>query len=412
MPKQSINLAPGARTPIPGAARAAGMAVPAPAKLPPGVRSGNPPLPIGKAVSTIDPRYLTDREKAARAQGWSPVDPQAVPAGQRAALQAAEEEARAAASSAPYRPPIDPSTPPLQWEVTDIGDLPPAQQAEAQRKINEALGESPAMSPGPPAAIPPTRPPPDVAQKVAAARQVDFDLGTPERPATRSVPDSNYTPPAPTAPPPPPAPGPSTGDVADDRDRGLSPLSHCPHCHWDLSRPGLPDPDLTEKHAFLAAVRLGDKPFTKTYTLAAGQLRLTFRTLTPREVDACFKHANKATDRGEVKTVADHWEVANRCRLYLQLSRLQTDRRDEDLPDGLDARSNPNAEAYWEVNEDQADEPLLAIEDYVLGKVLTTESLMRIAQQACGRFNQLVAKLEAIIDHPDFLKATEVPPSW
>lgn len=190
----------------------------------------------------------------------------------------------------------------------------------------------------------------------------------------------------------------------------------CVQCGWDQSVPTIPEPEQRDKIAFLQAV-LGHKVFSKRYTMFGGNLRVTFRTLTIREIDTLYQEAFRAQKEGVIATPADYYEYLNRLRLYLQLTGLsaQTTAMHVKLPEGLNEEAYDAAASYWdEFLKEQGifkqDVSLIKqIEDYVIEKVLKTEHLQRTVTHECSKFNRLVAKLEASVDSPDFWNETEQP---
>ncbi len=434
---KSINLTPGKPVPTTSIPVSEMPQVPPPAKLPPGVR-GNPPLPIGRAVVGVNPSSLTpfERDQLNRV-GWQEGQP--IPANMQELVTQVEQTARQDAEAAAMKPPVDPSTPAATLKVVDANQLDAAGQARVQSAMQEAFRPMAAASvaaatpktvsktPPPPATaakpvlrqtprvrvedvaeaaglehliaeeVPPP-PVPEVAQRVARAKEVAVDYGEPERPAQGYVPDVNYTPKLTT-------PTPAEAATQIRTEEPVAAMANCPHCNWDLARPDIPEPDDLEKQSFLITMRLGDKPFTKRYTMLGNTLALTIRTLTTAEIDACYKQATRERELGEIQSDLDYFERVNRFRLYLQLQRLQTPERERELPDGFTPKSSPNAEGHWDFHPN-TDQPLKLVEEYMLKEVLPTESLGRVAYQCVARFNRLVAKLEAMVDDEGFWKVT------
>jgi len=198
----------------------------------------------------------------------------------------------------------------------------------------------------------------------------------------------------------------------------------CVQCGWDQERPTIPEPEHQDKIAFLQAV-LGQKVFSKRFAIFGGHLRLTFRTLTIREIDALYQETFRAQKAGLISTAVDYYEYLNRLRLYLQLismSSAQTAMQIK-LPEGLTPETHPEANSYWEKHlrdagvfkEPDAANPdaptlLLQIQDFILTNVLKTEHLQRTVTHTCNKFNQLVVKLEACVDNPNFWNETEPRP--
>jgi hypothetical protein len=379
--------------PVPPPAAAAPAAA-----APPELRNG-PPLPLGRAVRIPEGAKLTNFERRH-------LEAQAdVPAGVRTA------SAEAVAEAGVYRPPVDPNTPPVAFDPIDIARLKPDQQARVHAELAQAQASQPQPQPQPPAATPYQDQP-----KLLKTKDLGVAAGAPARPATAYVP--NTVAPQPAAP--------ATGVPGlDERQAALAaeqaaavrteepvaPVTHCPHCQWDLARRDDPEPEYHEKIAFLQTAQ-GQKPFLKEYPLMGGAIVLTFRTLHIKEVDAIFQQVYRERDAGEIGTEADYWEAVNRYRLFLQLQRARADGAagfDKELPDGLSPRHNPRAAAFWEFEAGVA-EPLKLIAEYVHDEVLPTESLSRVAQVQCGKFNKLVARLESLMDgNSDFWSRTGGP---
>lgn len=288
------------------------------------------------------------------------------------------------------------------------------------------------------------------------------DLGHNKPPATVELegtqpepvmPEPKYSPPPPAAPPPvvPPAAPEAVFEGLPQFENGIEPEIEppfageevleeeaepqeadkdaatpatlrqvCVQCGWDQEQPAIPEPEQQDKIAFLHAV-LGQKVFSKRYATYGNRLRMTFRTLTIREIDALYQETFRAQKREIVTTPADYYEFLNRLRLYLQLTSLSSSMTAMQikLPEGLTRETHPDAASYWEdflknlgVYQDPAenkpDTPtlLMQIQDYVLGNVLKTEHLQRAVTHTCGKFNQLVVKLESCANNPDFWNET------
>lgn len=191
----------------------------------------------------------------------------------------------------------------------------------------------------------------------------------------------------------------------------------CSHCGWDQAISPIPEPERQDKIIFLQAV-LGQKVFTKQFMLFGGNLRVTFRSLTVREIDALYVETFKAQKAGVIDNTTDYYEFLNRQRLYLQLTHISANQSALHiaLPDGYTKETHPAAESYWDdflqTENFQIDSPnslMLRVQDYVLSHVLKTEHLQRTINHACGRFNRMVAKLEASVDNENFWKETEPP---
>ena len=208
-----------------------------------------------------------------------------------------------------------------------------------------------------------------------------------------------------------PAPEPEQDTKEDDTDSTIKPV--CAHCGWDQTQPVIAEPDSQEKLSFLQSV-LGGVPYKKVHSLFGDHLKVTFRTLTIKEIDRLYADAFEAQKAGKITTASDYYEYLNRLRMNLQILSVKGKQTalHHNLPDGLDSTTNKNASVTWEsyLKEKgvyKEDESLaLQIQDYVLENVLVTEQLLRVVSFECQKFNRLAAKLEARVDDSDFWKET------
>lgn len=331
------------------------------------------PLPAGKIVGFLGPDDLTDEERAAMGSiGWTtdvplPKDPEALKKIRAAAEKLANE---------PIPLPVDPRTPPLVVETIDIKDATQEQKAKFSQVVSEATLEAEARR----------------RREVAEARKPAVEgLAAAQQLASQAA-ESMFRD-TPTAPQPP-----------ENQTGAAAGLSHCPNCNHDLSQSVDVEPSDQDKTAFLHTV-LGGRPFVKEYTLMGGNLRLTFRGLTVKELEEVYKQASKDVKDGKISATVDHYEQLNRYRFCLQLSSVETVQPPSlrDLPDGFSKETNKNATAFWE------DSDLPTIENWLSENVLMSESLYRMAHVACANFNRLATKMEAMVDNSDFWKLTGPP---
>lgn len=390
--------------------------VPPPAQLPPGVSGGNPPLPTGRAVRAIDPKRLSPLERTKlEAVGWKEGEP--VPDNMADIIAGFEQKAQSEVQGE-LPLPADPSTPPIQFTPVPIEDMPPEQRAKAKAMVDESLAAAAGhvMSEQRQA----TESRSQIAQ--AGGHQVQMSAAPPAppaRPATGSVPDVDHV--AQAAPPPQATPqmdetpaaspepsvdpeAPSEAPQAPEADPGSAAMAYCPHCGWDMAAEDIPDPEEEDRLTFLQSV-LGQQSFQKRYKLFGGAMVVGFRTLTSQEIDAVYKQVFQEREDGELKSDIEYWERINRYRLYLQIAFTQAGDKLRELPDGLSKETSPHCTGVWKTADGVA--PLKAIEQYLLHEILTTETLSRIIQNTCAQFNRLVAKMEAMIENPDFWKETE-----
>jgi len=209
----------------------------------------------------------------------------------------------------------------------------------------------------------------------------------------------------------------SETDEDDDDDEGVGSVKQiCVQCGWDQDVPTIPAPEHKDKLAFLQAI-LGHKVFSKKYTMFGGNLRITLRTLTIREIDILYQAAFTAQKEERILTSTDYYEYLNRLRLHLQLTSFSasTASMHIKLPEGLSRATHEGCQFYWDdfLKEekifDESKDLIHQVSDYVIDKVLKTEHLQRTITHECSKFNRLVSKLEASVDNPDFWSETEQP---
>jgi hypothetical protein len=240
---------------------------------------------------------------------------------------------------------------------------------------------------------------------------------TEEEPATSlEVPDT----PPPIEPPPPlveepeKAEEPEEPEEPEETDGSLRRV--CTHCGWDQEEPVIAEPAAADKLAFLHSI-LGGASFTKRFSMFGDNLRVTFRTLTIKEVDKLYEETYTAQKSGVISTTSDYYEHLNRLRLHLQLVSVEgkSVALHHKLPMSLSAATNKLETETWETflkekNIFDEEQGLVSqMQGYILDNVLTTEQLLRTVTHECQKFNRLAAKLEARVDDSDFWKETDQP---
>ena len=209
-----------------------------------------------------------------------------------------------------------------------------------------------------------------------------------------------------------PTPAPQEPPTKSETGADIRPTI-CPRCAWDLSMPNGPEPEYMDKLKFVTSM-LANKPFQKQYELFNGSLLVTFRTLRPREIDACYEQIVHDTNTGKIKFQGDIIEMVNRYRFYLQLVELKTKTVDgfaHEFPEGFTPATNKKANSFWELPADlpEGSKGLDVVEDYMISEIFETESLHRTVAATCREFNRLVAQMEAMVDNANFWKPTETP---
>jgi hypothetical protein len=410
---------------------------PAAAANPPGV-TGDMPMRPGTVIAG----NLTDKER--RELQEAGIDPNGpLPQNVAQLLQQAKLEAQAESRNN-LPPPVSPDTPPVEFNPIDIDQNDPQAMAEFSRKVKEvtvaqeAAKERAEMQEEVGVGTPPTTNPADIrpappqpepavpqqksraqqlveAQKQAEQQNKEFEqryAGMDDTVAKAAQVADGVIPPDHEIE--------VENDLADaivspsaeepSRTGATLELKDCPHCGWDLAIDDPVEPDDFMKQQFLAAV-LGRQTFKHVFELFGGSLKVTLRTLTTREVDQIYQQAFYETQNDVLKTQDDFYERVNRLRLFLQVCMLEGPKGViADLPDGLTKETNPTAEAHYSGTVLEGQTLLPNIERYLLDEVLTTEVLVRAIGNVCSGFNRLIAKMEAMIDNPDFWQATDSSP--
>jgi len=246
---------------------------------------------------------------------------------------------------------------------------------------------------------------------------------------------------------PPPPPAAEEPKEVPTEEPPFSTLDHlCVQCGWDQEMPTIPEPEHKDKIGFLHAL-LGQKVFSKTYSLFGGYLEVTLRALTIGELDALYQEAYVAQTAGMFATTAEYYDHINQNRLCLQLIGMSSKKSALHirLPEGLSKESHANAATYWtdlfpfakhktlpattaaiEEEHDTGAYPARAtaeyakqraanasllgqIRQYIQQKVLITEQSHRVTAHTCNKFNRFMVKLEVNVDNENFWKETEQP---
>lgn len=337
--------------------------------LPPGV-SGQLPLPTGAPVRVRKP---SPSEKAVLEQiGWQEGDP--VPTELAAViseLRDAIDEAKQDATNPDRMPPPVPlTTKPLEVpKALDIESLDPDKRAEYTSLLRDMLSQAKAEDQSAQAAR--SRALEDVDPSI---NQAILASGGQNVPGVQVVDDLQEEP------APKPEPAPRESELADPNKR-------CAYCGWPASQDDITKLTEGDKLAFVAAI-LGGRPFRKTYSFYGGQLKLTFRTLSPQELDAAHGQVYKDIRDGLLASPADEREKLARYISLMMLAQMTLGGRQVPLPtiDPSDIRKT------WTTFEKE---------------VLSSTSMMHHVVGAAGRFTRAVEKLEVNAENPDFYPAID-----
>lgn len=177
---------------------------------------------------------------------------------------------------------------------------------------------------------------------------------------------------------------------------GLPPQKNCQHCGWDLTRPEPANPSDEDKLNFLQAT-IGQRPFSKTYSLLAGKLSVTLRTLSADESDLCFTQVAYDVEAGMILDPGQYFRTLSDYKLCLAIAKLETDSLKINLPDSVDK---------WQTDEPPPKNTKIKyIVNHIYDKVLVQETLRRAVAMIYIRFEQLGNELVARVDDVPFWSA-------
>lgn len=350
---------------------------------PPGankVQMPNTPIPAGAVYKVTKP---TATEEAALAPfGWKNGD--AIPAD--LAERLAEAEKIAAATFEDIQPPVPLDTPPLAVpEPVAFGSLSQDKQAEIRAAIEQAKSFAAAAE----------APQPNYSSEVASTlRQLQVEDDT-----RASVYAGTATPKAPTKAEP-------VAAVAEMRSGAAPPMTDCPHCGWELSRPSPLEPTQLDKRSFQQSI-LGDIPFKKEYKIIGGAYKVTLRSLLLKEIDQCHVRTRKDLAANEIPDNS-YYDQVMKYRIALQVVEISVNGEVvHSLPESLETWVEQLNEAGIGGDRPIALENALpAIAEYMFDNVLTTESVGRCVNECVYEFNRLTAKMETNAQNEDFWLAT------
>lgn len=168
----------------------------------------------------------------------------------------------------------------------------------------------------------------------------------------------------------------------------------CIRCGWTHGDNNYNAPDKIDKQVFVAAV-LGQKRFMKSYSLLGGALRVTFRSLTPKENDMVVNQLTKDWNDGKLTGPAHSLVEAVKYQMVLALQAIDNATGNQNLP-ALDEYDFDDEEIK------KLGTPLPLVVDHLFSTVIVSESVKRILAKSYNNFLDLLTQLEAIADSADF----------
>lgn len=363
---------------IRGAEKRPAFSVPRPAAA--GLK-GTPPLPAGEIMI---PKSVSPGERAVLEKfGWRDGDP--IPTNFADIVSSAQQARGDATDTRNMPPPVDLKTPALKLpKEIDIKQLPPAErekyavvlsalsEAKVQQAVREELGESYV----------------DDARVDASAINQAIRAATvgPERVLTiEDDRDSDTY-----------ASGvkkPATAESATPK------AEFCPHCGYNQNYGDVADVTDEDKINFLQAL-LGLQPFSKSYTVFGGRLRITVRTLLPHEADLCFRQLYLDRTHARTKNSAEEAECLARYKSSIQVTSV--------VGPGIMYTGPENISQRIAAHEDDTETTVMStLWQEFSQRVDTTETMHRLLLGTVLKFDRLVKRLEDNVDNTDFWPAID-----
>lgn len=315
---------------------------------------GQPPLPVGRPVTIRKP---SPAEKAVlESVGWKPGQP--IPA---ELANTVEQIKREATSVAELRPPVPITTPPVGLPAgVDITTLPEDVQKSYRLLLDDMFKNA------------------AVAQKTAETAKADTIAGAEPGINAAILAGHGIV-----------SPGVAvvTADDVVEQAADDEPRKYCPHCGWPQDQDSATQPGDTDKNNFLQSI-LGGRQFEKTYEFYAGQVALTFQTLSPAELDAVYKQVTDDIEAKEVRTIVDEREQLGRYMAAAMLKWLVIGGKKVDLS----SLSGQSLKERWK---------------HLVANVVKSETMLRHVVITAGEFRQLATKLEVSATNPDFWKVVD-----
>jgi len=221
-----------------------------------------------------------------------------------------------------------------------------------------------------------------------------------------------------------PSEGPAKSAVEDTKpgDTGAEdPDAHlCPYCGYDQQKGKSDVPDCTPEDKLQYLVHLNGLDFVKEYSILNGHIKVQFRVLTVRELDAISHHVMQLMRDGKIAlSEQEYGESYLRCRLYLQLRKLSGNPYEGgsvEFPMGLNKDTNPEA-GSWHVGSKLDGGPegennvkpatLDDVTKFMLDKYIKNEGMQRMLLQTLREFNRLMGYMETNAPHASFWKGIQ-----
>lgn len=196
-------------------------------------------------------------------------------------------------------------------------------------------------------------------------------------------------------PPETPAPVVETSNTEALVDTGVAnnAQAYCPRCLWELRKPFPVEPTKDDIQNFVIAI-LGNKCFSKTYSLFGGRVTMHFQALSAKASAMVKTQLAVDVRKQRILEAGDYLATMVDYRMMFALRELY-------IPG-----SPPNHQIFADIltlTSKQEDEtPLRGYVEVFYSDLVISESLIRIARQTAFEFGALCEKLEAMAIEPSF----------
>ena len=239
---------------------------------------------------------------------------------------------------------------------------------------------------GTPAAANPTSAP--VPQQVPASPQVTAPPFIPTAPAVEVAPA---------------APTETISDRSENPAEKKDPAQetfaakHCTRCGWDPANPYPTTPSDDDRIVFISTLRSGR--FIKTYDLFSGRMKVTFRTLTPREQLTC-RQALMAEVPAQT-LVEDAVRVELQLNLFAQLVAIQfVDGEVVEFPRGICPAISGSASTYHYPDQSDGVQAVRDLRNRCLDNLFQSAPLLQSVMVALEEFTFVVNALRGEMENP------------
>ena len=189
------------------------------------------------------------------------------------------------------------------------------------------------------------------------------------------------------------APEPTSVNANPTSTTGLNIKGPCANCGFNGTEDDVLDITGIDKENFIVMLQTGAR-FYKTYALYGGSIKITFRSLTQKELDIALTQASCDTRDGKIADSADFFRKEHNYEQAIAIKSIESSQGVVVFPE--------LSEVQYDTDPDKPFQTVLSVySDYVTDQI-KTDSMLRSISTVYMRFKALVARLEANMSNPDF----------